>query len=214
MPGPRGRAALSARRSAAVTDRGRSLLDVMTADAVPAEFVRALNGLRTQRLRPEVRLTEIPAPARIAPYAVALTAEVQVEHGGEDEEASGRFVLLHDPAGQAAWDDTFRVVTLVRATLDAEAGPDPLLAEAAWSWVEEALADVDHHALGGTVTRVMSQSFATLAERPPEVEVEIRASWSPRGGAGGHLEAWARLLCQAAGLPPLPDGVTALSRRR
>ncbi len=205
---------VSARRSTPASEGGRTLRDVITADAgVPPEFVRALHALRDERLRPEVRLTEIPAPARIAPYAVALTAEV-AGADGDEEAASGRFVLLHDPAGQTAWDDTFRVVSLVRATLDPETASDPLLCEAAWSWVEEALADVDHHALGGTVTRVASESFGTLAEREAESEVEIRASWSPRGDVGVHLAAWAALLCQAAGLPPLPDGVTALGRRR
>ena len=29
-----------------------------------------------------------------------------------------------------------------------------------------------------------------------------------------HLEAWADLLCTVAGLPPLPEGVTALPHRR
>ncbi|WP_182111291.1 MULTISPECIES: DUF3000 domain-containing protein [unclassified Actinotalea] len=189
---------------------------MITAGAgVPQEFVRALHALRDERLRPEVRLTEIPAPARIAPYAVALTADVAGSGTGPDDDAaSGRFVLLHDPAGQEAWDGTFRAVTLVRATLDPETGSDPLLCEAAWSWVTEALADVPHHALGGTVTRVASETFGTLAERESESEVEIRASWSPEGEAGAHLGAWATLLCQAAGLPPLPDGVSTLGRRR
>ncbi|KGM12552.1 hypothetical protein N868_09810 [Cellulomonas carbonis T26] len=191
----------------------------MTADAdVPAEFVRALHSLRDRRLRPEVRLQEIPAPARIAPYAVALTGEVTaaVSDDLEDEPASGRFVLLHDPAGQEAWQGTFRVVTLVRATLDPEAAQDPLLCAAAWSWVEEALdtTGAQRHALGGTVTQVQSQSFGAIAERPDEVEVEIRASWSPDpSDAGAHLAAWATVLCTAAGLPPLPDGVAALGRR-
>lgn len=193
---------------------------MITADAeVPAEFVRALRALSERRLRSEVLLTEIPAPARIAPYAVALTGEIRAGQLGTDsdeEPASGRFVLLHDPAGQEAWQGTFRVVTLVRASLDPEAGADPLLCEAAWSWVEEALdgAQVAFGALGGTVTRVMSQSFGAIAERPSEVEVEIRASWTPSdGAAGAHLDAWATLLCTAAGLPPLPEGVSALTRR-
>lgn len=190
----------------------------MTADAeVPAEFLRALHALRDHRLRQEVRLTEIPAPARIAPYAVALTAEVAPPDGDTDEEpASGRFVLLHDPDGQEAWDGTFRVVTLVRATLDPEVAADPLLCDAAWTWVEEALtaSGLDHHALGGTVTRVQSRSFGALVERPDEVEVEIRASWSPSAAdAGAHLAPWAVLLCTAAGLPPLPEGVASLGRR-
>ena len=41
-----------------------------------AEFTQALATCAAARLRPEVRLTEVPAPQRIAPYAVALTAEV------------------------------------------------------------------------------------------------------------------------------------------
>ena len=193
---------------------------MITPDAdVPPAFVQALQALAARRLRPEVRLSEIPAPTRIAPFAVALSAEV----GDADEElvpeveaASGRFVLLHDPAGQEAWEGTFRVVTLVRAALDAELGADPLLCEAAWSWVVDSLdqAGATHRALGGTVTRVVSQSFGALAERPGEVEVEIRASWTPEGDAGEHLAAWGAVLCTAAGLPPRPDGVAPLTPRR
>lgn len=183
---------------------------------VPAAFVEALHALRGRRLRPEVRLNEIPAPARIAPYAVALDGEVHLPGAHDDDEpVTGRFVLLHDPAGQEAWHGVFRVVTLVRAAVDREVGTDPLLCEAAWSWVREALekADAAHHALGGTVTRVGSQSFGDLVERADEVEVEIRASWSPDGDVGADLAAWATLLCTAAGLPPLPDGVTAIGSR-
>ena len=149
----------------------------------------------------------------------AVEVEVESPAGDlpSDEDATtGRFVLLFDPAGQEAWEGTFRVVTLVRASLDPEAGADPMLCEAAWTWVGEALAEqgADVTALGGTVTRVLSQSFGSLAERRPEVEVEIRASWSPLGDKGAHLAAWSTILCTAAGLPPLPDGVTALGRRR
>jgi hypothetical protein len=187
----------------------------MTAQDVPAPFVEALHALRDRRLRSEVRLTEVPAPGRIAPFSVALSAEI-LAPDNETELSSGRFVLLHDPAGQEAWDGTFRAVTLVRATLEAELGIDPLLCEAAWSWVAEALeaSGAPYRALGGTVTRVVSQSFGALAERPPQVEVEVRASWSPQGDVGEHLEAWSTVLCTAAGLPPLPDGVAAIGRRR
>ncbi|WP_372594017.1 DUF3000 domain-containing protein [Actinotalea sp.] len=188
----------------------------MTAQDVPAPFVDALNALRERRLRSEVRLTEVPAPARIAPYAVALSAEIAAPGSPEEDLASGRFVLLHDPAGQDAWDGTFRAVTLVRAELDAELGADPLLCEAAWTWVEESLAmlDAPFHALGGTVTRIVSESFGALDERPSRVEVELRASWSPEGEIGRHLDAWSTILCTAAGLPPLPEGVATLGRRR
>lgn len=193
---------------------------MITDPAVPAPFTDALRALRDRRLRSEIRLSEIPAPVRVAPYAVALSATVaapQHRQDGEPEElASGRFVLLHDPSGQETWEGTFRAVTLVRASTEPEMGTDPLLCEAAWSWVTEALdsSDLAFRALGGTVTRVVSQSFAALAERPTEVEVEIRASWTPQGDLGDHLAAWSTLLCTAAGLPPVPDGVAMLGRRR
>jgi len=200
------------RASPAVAVDARSVATVSAA-APPAAFLDALASLRATRLRPEIRLTEVPAPARLAPWAVALSAELDP---GDDEDATtGRFVLLHDPAGQVAWEGTFRVVTLVRATLDPEVGTDPLLGKVAWTWVADALAEAEaaHCALGGTVTRVASESFGVLAERPEETEVEIRASWTPIGTAGSQLAAWGNLLCTAAGLPPLPAGVTALGRR-
>jgi hypothetical protein len=65
------------------------------------------------------------------------------------------------------------------------------------------------------VTRVVSESFAGLSDRPASVEMEVRASWTPLGGnLGDHLEAWSDLLCTIAGLPPLPEGVIALPGQR
>ncbi len=200
----------------------------MTGDPrdVPAPFAAALASLRAQRPRPEVRLAEIPGPTRIAPFSVALEGEVLDARPGPDrpgpgedagEVATGRFVVLHDPAGQETWRGTFRVVTLVRATLEPELAADPLLAEVAWSWVTEALeaASVEQVALGGTVTRVLSQSFGALAGTPDAVDLELRASWTPTGtDLGAHLAVWADLMSTAGGLPPLPDGVTALAPRR
>lgn len=202
-------------------------------DDAPEDFQRALESLRSARVRAEVVLDEAPAPQRIAPYAVALTADVlaPLSAGSSDEErdelATGRFVLLHDPSGPEPWGGTFRAVTFVRAELEPELGSDPLLADVGWSWLMDALhgrsADFSHE--GGTVTRVMSQSFAALADRPSSVEIELRASWTPHDlstpngrpagpDLGPHLLAWTDLLCTVAGLPPLPDGVTALRARR
>ena len=83
----------------------------------PAAFQRAVALLRGAAPRPEVRLAEIPAPGRLAPFAFALTGEVV---SGDEELANGRLVLLHDPAGHEAWEGAFRLVTLVRATVDGE----------------------------------------------------------------------------------------------
>jgi hypothetical protein len=185
------------------------------------EFAQALQELRVARLRPEVRVTEGPAPQRIAPYAVALTAEVvsaAARKDSEDELASGRFVLLHDPSSPEPWDGVWRAVTFARAELEPELSSDPMLGAVGWSWLTDALEQqgADYTAEAGTVTRVVSESFAGLAERSATVEMEIRASWTPvlRGPAPGaiaaHLRAWADLLCTIAGLPPLPEGVSAL----
>ena len=184
-----------------------------------AEFAQAVQDLRAARLRPEVRLTEVPAPSRIAPYAVALTAEVVTAGVSEegDELASGRFVLLHDPSAPEPWDGVWRAVTFARAELEPELANDPMLGAVGWSWLMDALAhhDARYVAEGGTVTRVVSESFAGLEDRAATVEMEIRASWTPTGpDLGIHLHAWADLLCTIAGLPPLPEGVVALPGQR
>ncbi len=161
-------------------------------------------------------LTEVPAPRRLAPYSVAFSAEVLVD--GEDV-ATGRFVVLHDPAGQPGWRGDTRVVAFVSADVDAEMARDPALAEVGWSWLTDALRDrgAPHTAAGGTVTRTASLTFG-LVEDPEETnEVELRASWSPLHAENGsldlgvHLLAWCDLLCLTAGLPPA--GVTALRGR-
>ncbi|MFV0464205.1 MAG: DUF3000 domain-containing protein [Nostocoides sp.] len=177
-------------------------------------FAAAVRDLDTVRARSEVRLTEVPAPQRIAPYALALTGEVVID--GEDV-ASGRFVLLHDPACPEPWAGEWRAVTFARAELEPELATDPVLGDVGWSWLVDALAarQLVYTAEAGTVTRVVSQSYAGLADREPSVEMEIRASWTPVDGRlGPHLLAWTDLLCTVAGLPPLPEGVTALPGQR
>lgn len=182
-------------------------------DDAPEEFLVAVERLRAVRLRPEVLVEEVPAPQRIAPHALALSADVVVD---DEELATGRFVLLFDPAGQESWEGTFRAVTFVRAALESDLGGDPLVGEIGWTWLQESLeaGEVEYLAAGCTVTRVVSESFGTLAERPASVELEIRASWTPTGDVAAHLLAWSQLLCTVGGLPPLPQGVAALPRRR
>ena len=208
------------RRVPCQSDPVRPTLDHVRGRSLPGEpaagFARAIGRLRAVPLRPEVCLTEVPAPQRIAPYAVALSAEV-VGVAGEAELASGRFVLLHDPAGQEPWGGTFRIVSFVRACVEMEMATDPVLAEVAWSWLTEALDEqrASWLAPSGTVTRTASQSFGSLQDRLPVGEVEVRASWSPGDlELGAHLTAWAGLLAHLGGLPPIPAGVAVLGRAR
>lgn len=181
--------------------------------AAPAEFARALAEFSNLSWRAELEVAEIPAPTRIAPYSSAMTADVVV---ADEELGSGRLILLHDPAGNDAWEGVFRLVSFARSRVDPEMAADPLIAEVGWSWLTDSLAahGASYTAPSGTVTAVNSASFGAMAEDPPSAEVEIRASWTPildQGrGLAAHLDAWAELLCTTAGLPTLPEGVAPL----
>jgi hypothetical protein len=179
---------------------------------LPPAFRSALAGLTRVELRPEIVIHELPAPQRLAPYAVALHATAV---SGEDELAEGRLVMLHDPDGQEVWAGDTRCVAYVQAEVDPEIASDPLLAGVGWSWLIEALnaAGAHYQAEGGTVTRTTSERFGALTDHPVACDVEIRASWSPNGDLGPHLIAFSEVLCLAAGLPPVPPGVVHIPKR-
>lgn len=183
----------------------------------PEEFRDAVRQMRAARLRPEILVEEMPAPQRIAPFSSALAADVTVE--GE-EIGGGRLVLLHDPAGNDAWQGTFRLVAYARAEIDPEQVTDPMLAGVGWSWLTEALEAhaAEYVAPSGTVTCVASESFGGLSPEGATAQIEIRASWTPVGDVraeiSAHVEAWGEVMCAAAGLPPVPEGVATLPNRR
>lgn len=175
----------------------------------------ALASLKSPILRPEFVLEEVPAPGRLAPHSIAIAVE---SIDADDEElAVGRFIVLHDPEGQDTWDGTFRVVSFVRAPIESDVVTDDLFDEVAWSWLTDALRDAgaDYHNVSGTVTRTVSRSFAGLEDRSTDTDLEIRASWSPDGAdLSTHIAAWLALVEKSSGLTPLPEGVSALSRKR
>jgi hypothetical protein len=193
----------------------------------PEPFARASSVLRKVTSSPQVSITEIPAPSKLAPYALALGAEVHADEEflaatGEDisELATGRMVVLYDPDRPAEWDGEFRIVSYIRAELERELGNESMLGSVAWSWLTESLEnnDCEVRNAGGTTTRVLSESFGTLADRPSTIDLELRGSWTPvlaePEDIGSHVSAWIELLCTVAGLPPLPEGVTPLPGRR
>ena len=162
-------------------------------------------------MRPEFAWREIPAPSRMAPSAWAATGEIVV---GEDELASGRLVILHDPDGQESWDGTSRMVALVQAQLEPEFATEAMLGDVAWSWVTESLElhGAPSRALGCTATRVVSQSYGELASRPSTVDVEMRISWTPETeDFAPHFAAWTAMLAAAGGLPPAPPRVAPIA---
>lgn len=182
----------------------------------PPAFEIAALSLREARVIPEFHLEEIPAPQRLAPYALALEAELNTSPSRVDPDgilAHGRFITLYDPSGQTAWDGEFRVIIYTKAFIEMEMNADPLLGEVAWSWLGEALdyRGCEARALTGTVTRVASESYMGKDIRSEVAELEVRASWSPpEPDLGPSLLAWQDLTCTAAGLEPAQAGVSRL----
>lgn len=187
-------------------------------DAGPEPFRRAVASLRAalaDTSDPAVELRETAAPSRLAPYAFAVTAEVV---SGDDELAGGRFIVLHDPDGQDAWDGDTRVVAFATAGVEEEIGRDPLLPEVGWAWLCDALdaRHVGYRAEGGTVTSTTSARFGAMAGEPGTCDLEIRCSWTPGDDddLAEHLNAFCDVLCSMAGLPPAQPGVVRLPLRR
>jgi len=185
----------------------------MHPSSYPDAWSTVLASLTATVHRPDVSVIEVPAPQRLAPHAVAMTAELE----SDDGDSSGRFVLLHDPDPPEVWEGDLRVVCFVKATLDESIAADPMLTEVGWSWLLECLEGRGAHytALSGTVTRTTSEAFGALSERAPDGTVEIRASWTPvETDLTAHAQAWTDLLATAAGLPVIPAGVTPLGGPR
>ena len=164
-------------------------------------------------LRPEVVVDTMPAPQRIAPFAHAVSGDVTL---GSEEVATGRFILLHDPAGNDAWGGTFRCVTFARADVEPEMAADPSLPTVGWSWLTDALDSHggDYVAPSGSVTVVHTEGFGEMSADGADAQIEVRASWTPSSDMGAHISAWSDLLCAIAGLPPLAPGVIPLQPRR
>jgi hypothetical protein len=191
---------------------------------VPAAFADAVDAIRAAQTRPELVVTEITAPQGLAPYAIALSANVTpARHDSDSELGTGRFVLLFDPSSPDAWGGQFRVVCFAQAPLEPEIGLDPFLSDVAWSWLTDAL---DSHgarysAPSGTATRILSTGYGELASEGDGSQIELRASWTPiavdaasRASLGAHVKSRGDLLCMFAGLPPAVEGVSLLSTLR
>lgn len=184
----------------------------------PPEFQAALEAVRRANPRDELVVTEIPAPSSLAPWAVALAADVSPSRNGSDSDlGTGRFILLHDPDEPEAWGGSFRVVCFAQAPLETDIGLDPFLAEVAWSWLVDALdaRNAQYTAASGTATKILSTGFGELARQGDGAQIEVRASWTPlENDISSHVEGWGELLCMLAGLPPASEGVSLLTKRR
>ena len=183
----------------------------------PAVFRAAVESVNAAKTRAELSIGTIPSPTGLAPWSIALAADVvPALHGSDSELGTGRFILLHDPDEPEAWGGAFRVVCFAGAPLEAEIGIDPFLADVAWSWLVEALSlrDAEYEFISGTATKTISTGFGEIASQVDGAQIELRASWTPTDrNFSAHVEAWSELLCMLAGLPPA-EGVSLMSSHR
>lgn len=156
-------------------------------------FEAAAERLRTVTFRDDLAVRQIPSPAGLAPDSIAFAADVRPDSHGDSPFGTGRFILLHDPDEPDAWDGAWRIVTFAQAPLEPEIGTDPLLADVAWSWLTDALAErgASSRALAGTATKTVSRGFGSLAfpgrrraDRAARVVVARYALERPHRGLG------------------------------
>lgn len=192
-----------------------------TSDA-PELFREAVEAMNAATIRPELSVAPIRPPQRLAAYSYAVGIEMlhpEADTAGVPEfsegDAFGRLILLHDPAGDDAWDGSLRLVAYIQADVDSALASDPLLPQVAWSWLSEALEETESGftALGGTVTCTSSVRYGDISGPPRSHQLELRASWTPLDASiSDHVVALAGVLASAAGM--LPEGVADATAHR
>ena len=90
------------------------------------------------------------------------------------------------------------------------------MTQVGWSWLLDCFEQrgIKANELSGTVTRTSSESYGELDSHLLDGTIEIRASWTVTEQLGLHVAAWGDLLCQAAGLQPLPTGMSRIKKAR
>ncbi len=134
---------------------------------MPAPFSAAIASIRDAQSRPELVITEIPAPGTLAPHAFALDRRCDARRGTAPTPTSAPAgsCVLYDATEPDAWGGPFRVICYAQAPLETDIGMDPLLADVAWAWLVDALGQrgADYTAASGTATKVLSTGFGELA---------------------------------------------------
>ena len=172
--------------------------------------------MRAAVLRPEVLCEEMPAPQRIAPYAAALSADVTVD-GERHRHRAGSSCCTTPPATtpgrapSAAW-------PTAAARSSSSSSPTrcwPRSAGPGSSRRSPPTAPSTSPPPApspGWPPRASAAWPRTAA--PPRSRSAPRGRRSTRPASRAHVEAWGELLCTAAGLEPVPDGVAVMPSRR
>lgn len=187
-------------------------------DAEPEAFARLRAFVSSGRTRTETTVAEIPSPSRIAPFSLALAADVSgAVHGVDSDLGTGRFIALHDPAEPEGWGGAYRIVTFAQAPLEPEIGVDEFVADVTWSWLVDALGahGARYANASGTATKIISRGYGEprgagrrcATGTPGVVDAPRRRPDAARAGVGGDRG-------DARRTPPASDGVSLLAPRR
>lgn len=185
----------------------------MTQSAPPQGFLSALGSLRDAWIDPSLVIHEVPAPARLAPWAAAIEVETR-ELAGDQPIARATLVVLCDPEQEEVWGGQIRLVGQARMNVDDDQSTDPLLGEVIWGTLLQSLAEAGSTPLAcvGTVTREISQTFGGLELQGSKLNADLRCSWTPAtNDLSGDLAGWAEALRSNSGV--LPHGVTRIGNR-
>jgi hypothetical protein len=180
----------------------------------PAQFAAAALSLGEPILREELTTEQIPAPHKIAPWALAFAAQAPNPADTPMNRGVGRIVFLYDEDQHETWGSNMRVIAYGKSPLENDLGIEE---DVAHFWWEELMRSLKNHGAlfsheAGTVTKMTSTGMGSLANDPNASEVEIRASWSPQHDElGPHLAAWQDLIASMAGFGLDGAGVTRIS---
>jgi len=171
-----------------------------------------LASLSSVEPRPEIQLSQIPAPKGIAPEALALSAEIV--HDAASDHGVSRLVFCRDPGRPEGWNSEFRIIGYAKSPIETEMAKDDYLSALPWEWLKDSLrqAGAGFESEAGTTTTVVSTGHGALISQPQHGELEIRASWAPVGfDLAAHLAGWIELLALISGLPPKDSKVVRLA---
>ena len=184
----------------------------------PTEFTDALLTLRDATYDSHVKVSEIPSPHGIAPFAAAIRLDCAALDDNSNSGGAGRLVILYDPLEQPGWQGRFRLVTMLHAQVDVDLVTEPLADQVCWSWLTDFLTQSGASFIqsAGSITRSHSASFGELDKRSESAELEIRASWTQlANNLASHGEAISRLLAMMAGhAVELSAGISRLGQVR
>ncbi|MBP3222890.1 MAG: DUF3000 family protein [Actinomycetaceae bacterium] len=174
----------------------------MTIDFIPEDFTQAVTSLKNHIFPPEIHITQIPPPLHLAPYSVALHADI-TDTTTHTYLGEGSFVLLYDHEEQENWNGNMRITLFATTPIDPLLSEDPLLGEVTWSYLKDSFHHVNaaFHSLHGTVTKVYNETFSDVTSENSDAHIELRASLTPETpNCASHLQGWSLLLSTLSGI--------------